>query len=114
MRAPTGPARDFTPARAQAWVLMAAVVTGIIYTFRKVIEPVTPSSAKSSLPSKLLGAGPPPSVEQWAVSYGAAFLMLSVIAVVSPETAGSMAILIVVGTLLANGTAIVKDINSLK
>lgn len=111
---PAGPGSGLTPGRAQGWVLVAAIITGVVYAFRKVIEPATPSSSKTTGVKSLLGSGPAPPIEQWVVSYGTAFLILSVIAFASPETAGSLSILIVIGTLLANGQSVVKDINALE
>jgi len=113
---PLGPAHGFTSEKAQGWVLTAAIVTAVIYAFRRVIEPsVSSAPAKGSKASRVLGAGSPPApVGQWAIAYGAAFLMLALVAEVSPETAGSLAILVTLTTLLTNGPAIVADIKSVE
>lgn len=118
MSAPTAgrPAQGFSPQKAQQWVLVAAVVTGIVYTFRRIIEPsVTTAPKKGTKAAALAGAGsPPPALGQWAIAYGAGFLFLSLMAVAAPELAGSLAMLELAGTLLTNGTSILADITGLE
>lgn len=110
------PAKGFGTARAQKWVLTAALVTAIIYGFRRALEPsVQQAPARGGTAAKLTGAGsPPPALGHWAVAYGAGFMMLSMLAIAAPEAAGSVAMLIVAGSLLTNGTAIVADIGNLE
>src|SRR5262249_40604539 len=71
--------------------------------------------ARGGQASRLLGAGsPPPPLAQWAIAYGAGFLMLSILALGAPEVAASVAGLMVAGELLANGTSVVADLTSLE
>lgn len=105
-------AQGFSTDRAQKWILAAALITGIVYAFRAVIEPsVSSSPAKGS---SLLGGSPPPPVGKWAVAYGAGFLMLSILALGAPEVAGSFAMLEIAGVLLTNGTSVIADLSGLE
>lgn len=103
--------------RAQRWVLASAVITALIYAFRKAVEPAgaqtTPAKKHSGL-ATLAGAGQPPSLEQWAVSYGVAFTMLAMLALALPEIAATIAAMMVAGNLLTNGMAIASDIGNLQ
>lgn len=110
------PARGFTSNQAQKWVLAAAIVIAMTYTFRKLIEPgMTAAPAKGSTAHKLAGAGsPPPPLGQWAVAYGAGFTFLALMTVAAPELAASLAMLATAGSLLTNGTSIVADLAGLE
>lgn len=109
------PARGFTTARAQRWIIVTAVLTAVIYTFRRLVEPTTPSSTGSTRPSlaRLAGSGPPAPLEQWAVSYTVAFLGLAILALGAPELAASLALMMLAGNLLTNGVTITADITHL-
>lgn len=110
------PARGFTSQKAQTWVLAAAIVIAVTYTFRRLIEPgMTTAPAKGTTAHKLAGAGsPPPPLGQWAVAYGAGFTFLALMTVAAPELAASLAMLATAGTLLTNGTSIVADLAGLE
>jgi hypothetical protein len=108
-------AQGISTGKAQAWILTAALVTAIVYAFRRLIEPATPSTKKgASKAAALLGAGPTPPLEQWSISYGAAFMMLSILALGAPELAASLALMGVTGNLLANGITIAADLDGLE
>lgn len=110
------PAQGFTTQRAQRWVLGAAILIAVTYAFRRIVEPsVTTSPARGGTAKKIAGAGsPPPPLGQWAVAYGAGFLLLSVMSLGAPEVAASLAALTVAGSFLTNGTTIVADIAGLE
>lgn len=97
-------------------MLTAAILTAIIYAFRRAVEPTTnpTSSVASSKAAGLVGAGAPPSLGRWATSYAAAFLMLSILALGAPELAASLAMMAVVGNLLTNGITIATDLTRLE
>lgn len=105
------PAQGFSTERAQKWVLVSALLTAVIYGFRRTIEPAQTSStpAKNKL-AALAGSGSPPALGQWLVSYAVAFGFLAVIALGAPEFAASLAGVVVLGNLLNNGTTIVADL----
>jgi hypothetical protein len=116
-RAPSPrPAQGFGTARAQKWILAAAILTAVIYGFRRALEPsVAQAPARGGTTSKLAGAGsPPPSLGHWAVAYGAGFVLLSFLSLGAPEVAASIAMLMVAGTAITNGTALVTDIQTLE
>jgi hypothetical protein len=109
------PAQAFSSARAQRWVMAAAIVVAMTYTLRRIVEPaMTTAPARGTQAARLAGHGsPPPSLQRWAVAYGGGFMMLALVAFPAPEVAASLAMLLVVGTLLTNGTAIAADLNTL-
>jgi len=109
------PAQGFSTGRAQQWILISALLTATIYVFRRIVEPTTGTSgASSNKLAQLAGAGAPPSVEHWAISFGAAFLGLAVIALAAPELAASLAVTVVLGNVLTNGTTIAADLGGLE
>jgi hypothetical protein len=110
------PAQGFSAARAQKWILAAALISALTYGFRLIIEPtVTTAPARGGKAATLAGAGsPPPPLSHWAVSYGAGFLMLSIVSLAAPEVAASIAMLMAAGTFLSHGTSIVADITGLQ
>lgn len=109
------PGQGLGTGKAQGYILVCAVITAVIYTFRRLVEPTTgTSSTSSSKLAQLAGAGAPPSLEQWIVSYGTAFFMLAVLALAAPELAVSLALMGTIGNLLTNGTTIAADISGLE
>ena len=58
--------------------------------------------------------GTPPSLEHWAISYTAAFLMLALVASAAPELAASLAAMAVIRNLLTNGVTIAADLSGLE
>jgi hypothetical protein len=87
------------------------------YPTPAVASGMTTSRAQSWVASpvkQLLGVGTPPSLERWTISYGVAFFMLSVLCLGAPELAASLAMIAVVGNVLANGQTIARDINTLE
>lgn len=116
-RAPTTgrPAKSFSTQRAQKWILAAAILSAVIYGFRRIVEPATGNtSSTGTAAQKLAGTATPPTASHWAVAYGAGFLILSVISLGAPEVAASIAMLMVVGELLTNGVTIASDIANLQ
>jgi len=110
------PAQGFTSARAQRWVLTAAILTAVIYTFRRIVEPsVLTAPPRGGTTAKLTGSGsPPPSLGHWAVAYGTGFVLLSVLTLGAPEVAASLAMLMVAGSALTNGSSLVADVTGLE
>lgn len=110
------PAQGFGTLRAQKWILAAALVTAISYAFRRLVEPsVTAAPARGGKVAQLLGSGsPPPPLGQWAIAYGAGFLMLSIVSLGAPEVAASLAMLELAGVALTSGTSLLADIGNLE
>jgi hypothetical protein len=110
------PAKGFGTLRAQKWVLTAAILTAIIYAFRRLVEPsLSAAPPQGGQAQKLIGSGsPPPALGEWAVAYGTGFLLLSILTLGAPEVAGSLAMLLIAGELLTNGLAIAADIGNLE
>lgn len=110
------PTQGFSSARAQRWVMAAALIVGMTYALRRIVEPgMAAAPARGSTAHRVAGAGsPPPSLQRWAVAYGTGFTILALVALPAPEVAGSLAVLVVAGTLLANGTSITADLAHLQ
>lgn len=49
---------------------------------------------------------------EWAIGWGALFLLLSLGAEISPEASGMLALTVVVGDFLMNGTSLFNDVTS--
>jgi hypothetical protein len=80
---------------AEGAVSLSAFVVASTYGYRRVVE---------------LNATSPP-VAHFVVGFGVVYVTLSIVAAAAPELGGMMAILIMVGDLLINGTALVKDLS---
>lgn len=102
-----------TSDQAENIVSMSALVVGGTYLYRKLIEPSVPATASTGRHNvaQAMGYGPPLSVGKFVTGWGFTFLMISMIAQVSPDLGSSMAILVAVATLLINGAAIAVDVN---
>lgn len=115
MNAPTPrPAQGFTSSRAQSWVLGSAMITALIYGFRRTVEGATPSTVQKGKVNSLLGSGTPAPLNQWLIAYGAAYLMLAVLALGAPELAASLAMMAVIGNVITNGLTITGDLAALE
>ncbi len=79
------------------------MIVAAIYAYRRFTE----GTAEELKASKKI-----PSLGRFLVGWGVVFLGLSSLAEVWPEAAGNMSILIVLGSLLTNGTEIAKDLNA--
>lgn len=109
------PAQGFGTARAQKWVLTAAILSAVMYGFRRIIEGANGNTtSKGTATQKLIGTGTPPTLSHWAVAYGAGFMLLSFLSLGAPEVAASIAMLMVLGEVLTNGTTITADIAGLE
>lgn len=89
----------------QAVVISALIVSGT-YFYRKLTEPAIP--AKSGNQVTNLGQVP---LARFIVGFGVSFFGISVLASLSPDFGGTMAILLATGTLLTNGLALSADVN---
>lgn len=124
-----------TEGRAQDLVNGSALVVSAIYFYRKLIEPAVGGSAGASAGSKttppaagnvqvslrepetvagaaaqLMGQGQVASTGRFVVGWGVTFLVLSLLAPLSPKLAGSFAGLVALGSILGNGTQVSNDI----
>lgn len=48
---------------------------------------------------------------EWAIGWGAFFFMMSVLSEVSPQAAGSLSLIVVVGDTLKNGSSLLTDVS---
>lgn len=110
--APTSPrpAQGFSTQRAQKWVLASALITALVYGIRR----ITGDTAAAPGLKNVAGIGQPTTLAHWAVSYGIAYTMLALLAVAAPEAAASLAMLTLLGNLLANGKGLASDLKSLE
>jgi hypothetical protein len=91
-----------------AVIVLVAGITGVIYAWRYFAEGGAAAATGSlSKPSSVI-APPLVSPEGFLVAWGVVFLTLTVLAAFSEQLASSMALLILVGDLVANGVAVSK------
>lgn len=104
--------------RAEQAVVVSAVVTSGIYFYRKLTADSLPAAKGSTAGSggRAIGALLPHRGEQLApvgkflIGFAFAYMMISVIAMFAPGFGAMLAILLAVGSVLANGLAIFSDI----
>lgn len=101
-----------TKQQSDTAILTAALLTAGVWGYRKLFEPhIGEGKTPTSELKALSGAeATPATAGQFAVGWGFVFLTLSLVNESSPDLAGSGAMLISVGYLLANGTAVFNDI----
>jgi hypothetical protein len=90
-------------------ITTSALLVAGIYTYRRLTEGA--ASSKGSRTAQLLGQGSPPSVGVFITAWGTAFLIMAIMAQVSPGLGGSFAIATAVADVLSNGQQLAKDIN---
>jgi hypothetical protein len=103
-----------SPDGAQRAVSVAAVIVGMVYAYRRLVEgagATGPHVASKGAAKQLLGQGPPPPLSQWIVAYGFAFLVISVMAQAAPRVGGTFALLLALGTVLTQGQQLAADVN---
>jgi hypothetical protein len=104
-----------TRAGAEGAVVTSSIVVGMLYAYRKLVEPTAgtlPAGTESEAVKRIIGLEPKPApVAEFAVAYGFTFMSLSILALAAPDFAGAMAILVAVGDVLANGASVFTDIN---
>jgi hypothetical protein len=83
--------------QAQSAVTLSAFVVAGVYGYRKLIEPTT-------------GQGTVSPTSHFVIGWGFVYITLSLIAQGAPELGGMLAILVMVGDLLAQGTSLTKDL----
>lgn len=95
--------------QAEQAVTVSALLVAGIYTYRRLAEGSGhPTGGKVA---QLLGSGSPPSVGTFITAWGAAFLVISMMAAASPPLGGTFALLVAAGDLLNNLQQVSADIN---
>lgn len=95
---------------AEKAITSSALIVAGIYIYRRMTEGSgAPSGSKAA---QLLGRGSPPSVGTFVTAWGAAFLVISIMATASPGLGGSFAILAATADVLSNGQQIFGDVNA--
>lgn len=93
-------------AAAQRAVTTSALIVIAVYAYRRLTEPASgPATLK-----KLAGQGAPAPLGAFATGWGFTFLVIAVMAEISPGLGGSFAILVATGDVLANTPAIAGDV----
>lgn len=92
-------------------IVISAIMVGMIYAWRWFTSGEQPSSHLTA--SSLVGQGPIVSPEGFLVAWGIVFLVISIIAGFSEALAGSLAISVLVGDVLANAVAVSKGTTGL-
>lgn len=83
--------------QAQSAVTLSAFVVASVFAYRKL-------TAGSS--------GSAPNTGHFVIGFGFTYITLSIIAQAAPELGGMFAVLVAVGDLLANGTALIGDLQT--
>lgn len=95
-------------------VIISAVVVFVVWGFRYLDEmnkPHAENHEKGGV-NELIGLSPEPAhPAQFLVAYGFIFFVLSLLATGAPKAAGAFALLVAVGTTIANGYSLFNDIN---
>lgn len=99
-----------TKEQAETAITASALVVGGIYSYRKLIEPATGTRPSKGAVKDVVGLGQVPPIGRFVTGWGVTFLVLSVLARVSPGLGGSLAVLVATGDLLTNGTALAADV----
>lgn len=95
---------------AEKAITTSALIVAGIYTYRRLTEGNgTPSGSKAA---QLLGRGSPPSVGVFITAWGTAYLVMAIMATISPGLGGSFAILAAAADILSNGQQVSKDVNT--
>ncbi len=108
------PTKGFTSARAEKWVLTSALITGVVYLVRHLVEGQSSAPPATSAARAFLGQGSPPNVGQWLIAYATGFLILAVLAALAPELAAGSAMLIVFSTFIESGGQLAADLKTLE
>ena len=107
-------------AGAEATIVVCAVIVGGVWAFRTLYETGKsgielssgPKEGKSQLQTLAGMSVHPAKPAEFIVGFGFVFFSLSVIALPAPDLAKWFAVLIAVGTTLANGSQLFTDINA--
>jgi hypothetical protein len=99
---------------AEGDIVVCAVIVGGVWAFRTLYETGKAAVESKSSPIKELSglSAHPAHPAQFIVGFGFVFFTLSVIAIPAPEFAKMFAVLIAVGTTLANGASLFTDVNT--
>ena len=108
------PSKGFTPAKAQKWVMTAALVTAIVYVVRHLTEPEAARSPATSAARQFLGQGSPPNLAQWLIAYSVGFLSLSLLTVAAPELAAAFAMFYLGTVFLESGGQLATDLRNIE
>jgi hypothetical protein len=108
------PAKGFTSARAEKWVMASALITAIVYLVRHLVEGESSPEPATSAARAFLGQGSPPSVGQWLIAYATGFLGLAILAALAPEIAASAAMFVVFATFIESGGQLATDLQKLE
>lgn len=92
-----------TAEQANSMIKVSALVVGGVYLYRRLTEG-SAEELKASTTVAPLG--------RFVVAWGVVFLSLSVLAGPSPTLAGSLALLVMLASLLANGVQVSKDVHA--
>lgn len=99
-----------TKEQAETAITASALIVGGIYGYRKLIEPAIGTQPSQGTVKDIAGLGQIPPIGRFVTGWGVTFLILSLLAQVSPGLGGSLAILVTTGDVLTNGQALAKDI----
>lgn len=98
-------------------VVTSALLVSGMYLYRRLVEPIgerqkrKPTSAKS-LAEGTIGRGELLPTGTWVVGFGVTYIVISILASVSPTAGGYSAILVATSSFLANGETLLQDLQT--
>jgi hypothetical protein len=102
---------------ADTAVVTSALVMAGMYAYRRMTEPIgerskrKPNSA-SNVAEGVIGRGDLLPTGTWVVGFGVSFIVISILASVSPTAGGYSAILVATTSFFANGEALMEDLKT--
>lgn len=111
---PLVPAAGFTSQKAEKWILTSALMTALIYGFRRLVEGDTSPKPSTNAAREFLGQGAPPDFAQWLIAWGTGYGLLALFALALPELAAAFAMLTLLVTLLESGSQLATDLQTIE
>jgi hypothetical protein len=105
-----------TTAQGETAVTTSALICGGTYLYRKLSEgakgarPAKPKVSAKEAAAGVVGLGEVLPVGTWITGAGVTFIALSIITSANSNLGGSLAILVATGAILANGQALIGDV----
>lgn len=102
---------------ADTAVVTSALVMAGMYAYRRMTEPIgerskrLPNSA-SNVAEGVIGRGDLLPTGTWVVGFGVTFIVISILASISPTAGGYSAVLVASTSFFANGEALMEDLKT--
>lgn len=104
--------------KAETAIVTSAVIVAGTYAYRKMTEHVTGQKSApvtrgpKHVAEGIIGTGELLPVGTWVTGFGVTYIVISILAAMSPSVGGMSAILVAVGCELGNVQALTKDLHN--